>query len=215
MVKLATALKSDVRRDLEKDLSTAAAVKDQLRALLGDALDGDTLKDTIEGETDLFETINGVAFEIGLCEAQASGIAELKKRLDSRKGRLETRAELLRTLLANALDMLGEKQLRVACGTITHKFVPPKLQVTNEAEIPARFWVTPEPVLSNRDLTEALKAREATIETGMAFLKTEREAGRVDEAAFEAVRKKLFDDNPAIPGAELGNGGMTVQIRFS
>lgn len=170
-------------RDMQKELAAAASLKAHLRSILSADLDAETLRDSIEGETNLLETVDAVIGQIGEDAARAEALGKFMTSLDGRKARLEARQELLRSLLVNALDVLGEKRLERPAATITFKATAPKLIVTNESQVPAKFWKQPEPVLNKKDLTDALKARGET--------------------------------DPPIPGAELSNGGATVQIRFS
>lgn len=193
-----------VPRDLERDIGAAKVLKAHLSELLGeDAVDAITLRDAIEGETDLFETINAVVAQVAEDEAAQAALKLYASRIESRASRLGKRAELLRVSLMNALDMTGDKSLPVSAhaiaasitaralaqlsdgkidagiATLTAKRVPQKLQVTDEALIPSRFFRQPEPEIDKKAVTDALKAGEE------------------------------------VPGAELSNGGMTVQIRLS
>ena len=213
-----------VSRDLERDIGAAKVLKAHLVDMLGnDAADALTLRDAIEGETDLFETINAAIAQIAEDEAAATALKLYSSRIDARKSRLEKRAEMLRTTLMNALDTTGDDSLKVnvqdiaasitarallqlsagkldaTFATVTAKLVPPKLQVVDEALIPSNYFKTPDPVLDNRGLTDALKARRDALKDI---------EGKPDA---EALRAAL----PPIPGAELSNGGMTVQIRLS
>lgn len=211
MAKAAAQKAPNAVRDLEKDMRAAAALKAQLKDILGDGLDALTLRDTIEGETDLFETVDAVVAQIGEDEARAGGIAKFMSSLAARKQRLENRADTMRTMLTNTLDMLEEKRLERPLATVTFKLTPPKLNVTDEAMVPSNYWKTPEPVLAKKELGDALKARKEALDQ----LAADKAAGRVDDAAYPALLAKIEADHPIIPGAELDNGSATVQILFS
>jgi hypothetical protein len=44
--------------------------------------------------------------------------------------------------------------------TITRKAVPPKAQITDEAQIPSRFWKRADPTLDKKAILDALKDKE-------------------------------------------------------
>lgn len=199
-------------RDLERENAAAHALKDQLKAILGEqGTDAATLRDMIEGETGLFETIDAVMAQIAEDAAHVAGIEKFQAMLAARKERLEKRAELMRTMLLNSLDILGEKRLRRALGTLSVRNVAPKLVVTNEADIPSCWWRPSDPVLDRKGLTDALKARAHAIED----LNAEHEAGQVAGDAYQQHREAIDLQHPSVPGAELGNGSVSLQIWFS
>lgn len=159
------------QRNLQKDLAAAQVLKEQLKDILPEeGLDAATLHDMIEGETSLLETVEKVVGQIGMDEAAVAGITRYKTTLDARKSRLEARAELLRAMVLNVLDLLEEKRLDLPIATVVAKQTQQKLVLTEESDVPARFWKTPDPVLSRKDLIDALKAGEqvkgATLDNG-------------------------------------------------
>lgn len=198
------------QRDLEKEMGVAAVLKQQLVAILGNDADAQAIQDTIEGETELFEMIDRVIEQIGQDGARVEGIKKFLITLAARAKRLEERADMMRSMLVNAMDMLGATKLERPVATISLRPVPPKLTVTDEAAVPSTYWKTPDPVLAKRELTDALKARVAAIESVFAA------HGRkeIDDARREELLAKVEADHPEIPGAALSNGGSTVQIRF-
>lgn len=214
MARSAAAKAPTVMRDLQKDMAAAATLKAQLKDILGeDELDADTLKDSIEGETGLFETIDAVLAQIGEDNARIEGIEEYLKKVSGRKSRLDKRVETLRTMLAVTLEILEEKRFERPLATITLKEVAPKLVVVDEAAIPSQFYKTPEPVLSRKELSDALKLRGIALEA----LEVERKNSGMttDNQMYRDKLQAIIAAHPPIPGAELGNGGVTVQVRFS
>lgn len=200
-----------IERDMQKDLAAAAALKTHLRDILGDGLDTLTLRDAVEGETGLFDTVDAVIAQIAEDEARVEGIDAFAAKMAARKQRLANRAEHMRTLLLNTLDMLEEKRMERPLATVTLKQTAPKLAVIDESKVPVRFWKTPDPVLSKQDLGDALKARKAAFDA----LSADRQAGKIDDAQYTELAAKADADFPLIPGAELDNGSASVQIRFS
>jgi hypothetical protein len=228
-------------RDLEKDIGAAKVLKAHLVELLGDdGSDAEVIRDAIEGETDLFETIDAVVGQIGLDEASAAGIERFASTLSARKARLEKRADMLRVTVMNAIDTISRDEAHKAqlesivksiahramvaltggkvdatIATISLRATAPKLVTTNEAEIPTSFFKTPDPVLDRTALTNALKDHRDTLRQKLDELDQKRVAEGMDEKTYADFRERLIAAFPAIPGAELGDGGGTVSIRFS
>jgi hypothetical protein len=206
----------DARRDLEKELAAAEALKFQLTSIYGEG-EPDTvlLKDMVEGETNLFETIDRILLQITLDEANLVGLDKSKSTMEGRKKRIEGRVDTMRTMLASALEILEQKRFERPLATITLKPTPRKVLVTDEAAIPAQFWKTPDPTLSKKDLADALKSHEETLEGKLDEIKAAVESGVItaDQAKEHAERVRAAF--PTIPGAELDGCGATVQIKFS
>lgn len=155
----------------------AVAAAELIRALGEEAEDETLVHDAVEGETDFFEAVDRALAEIGECEIVAAGIADMQKRLSDRLTRTNNRAEKLRGLIDQAFQMAEIKSHKFATATITTKAIPRKLIITDESQIPTRFFKPQPPKLDRKELLDALKSGEA------------------------------------IPGADMSNGGTTIQIR--
>jgi hypothetical protein len=189
-------------RDLERELKAAELVREQVQDLVGEDLA--LIRDSVEGQTSLFEIMSAMAEADGEEAALVEGLAAFIKKLQDRKMRIEARREIRRALMANALDVAELPNLVTAAGTITRKALPPKVIVVEEADIPARFYVPQEPKLDRAALLKALKERAAAIAEITA------EPGSLDDkGALATIDRK----HPTIPGATLSNGGTTIQIR--
>jgi hypothetical protein len=202
--------------DLEKELAAAKALKFQLTSIYGDG-EPDTvlLKDMVEGETNLFETVDRILLQITLDEANLVGLDKSKSTMEGRKKRIEGRVDTMRTMLASALEILEEKRFERPLATITLKPTPRKVLITDEAMIPAKFWKTAEPTISKKDLADALKDHEETLEGKLAEIKAAIEAGVISADQAKEHAERVRAAFPTIPGAELDSGGATVQIKFS
>lgn len=205
----------DPRRDLEKELAAAGALKHQLREAFGDELDVELLADMIEGETDLDGAIDGALKQMAMDVANAQGLEKFESTMAARRKRLCDRVETMRTMILNAMDIAELKSLDRPIARVTRKSVAPKLLIVDEAAIPTAFFKQPEPVLSKAELTSALKNRRDTLEQRLAELNEQRKSGAIDDEALRDMRESLHAAFPAIPGAELDNGSATVQIRWS
>lgn len=204
-----------VTRDLQKDLAAAGALKHQMKEMFGEESDVELLQGMVEGETGLFETIDAVLGQIALDQSNIDGIKKFATTIAGRKKRLEDRVENLRGMLLNALDILEETRFERPIATLTKKSLAPKLLITEEAEIPTSFWVPQDPTLDRAALAEALKARRDTLKQKLDELAERRQSEGLDEAAASELHDRIIAAFPIIPGAELDNGGATVQIRFS
>jgi ABC-type transporter Mla subunit MlaD len=204
-----------VARDMAKEMAAAAALKDQLKAVLGDTDDdAATLRDTIEGETDLLETVDAVLSQIGQDIARCEGLDKFKTTLEARAHRLKTRVETMRTMLTNTLDIIEQKKLERPLATVTLKAVAPKLNLVDEAAVPSPYWRQPEPELDRKALTDALKQRADVFAQIDALQAEADKTGLAPDRTEMARLDALLAACPPIPGAELTNGSVTVQIRF-
>lgn len=204
----------DARRDMEKELAAAGALKHQLREAFGDETDLTLLRDMIEGETDLDGAIDKVLEQMALDIACVQGLEKFESTMAARRKRLCDRVETMRTMILNAADIVEVKRFTRPLASVTIKDVPPKLLITDEAAIPAAYFKQPDPILSKADLTDALKLRRAVLEK-VSELDARSAAGEVDEETFDRERAALIDTAPSIPGAQLDNGSATIQIKWS
>lgn len=187
---------------LNKQMEAAKVLREQLAALAVD--DPEFVRDTIEGETSLLEMIAIEVSAVAEDETLAKAIAERKSELDARQKRIEKRADLRRALIASAMEIGEVRKLETADGTVSLRPVPPKVVVSEEADIPAEFWKTGDPKLDRKALTEALKARAATLS----------DAQRIDDADERAAAiAQAVAAHPEILGASLSNGSITISIR--
>lgn len=130
-----------------------------IRMQISNVADGDEdfIRDTMEGETGLHELI------AALCEADATddaliaGINAISDRISKRKERIAKRRELRRAMIANAMQIAELKKIETPAGAVSIKTVSPRLVVTEESEIPARFFVPQPPKLDKKALADALK----------------------------------------------------------
>ena len=121
----------------------------------------------------------------------------------------------MRTMLASALEIVEEKRFERPLATITLKPTARKVLITDEAAIPAQFWKTPDPTLSKKDLADALKDYEETLQGKLDEIKAAVEAGVISAEQAKEHAERVRAAFPTIPGAELDGGGTTVQIKFS
>ena len=144
-----------VLRTLRNEAEATRTLLANIRDVIGD--DEDAAHDAIEGETSLIEAIASAVNGIAVLEAHEIALAGLMKDLATRKERFGHQAEVIRAALCVAMAMADLKKLELPQATISRKPTPPKVIVTDEAAIPARFWKAADPRLDKKALLEALK----------------------------------------------------------
>ena len=140
-------------------------------------IDADTLRDTVEGLSDLPEILATVVRsyldDLAIAAALGMRVGDMQERLH----RIEHRAEKKRALITSVMERADLKKLAEADFTASLRAVPPSLVVSDEHDIPEGFWKPQPPKLDRRGLMAALTAGQA------------------------------------VPGASLGNGGLTLSVR--
>lgn len=136
------------------------AAKSLLAELAADGLtdDEELTHDMIEGETSFFEAVDKALSEIDECDIMIEGLAAKIKQLTSRKKRNEDRAKKLRGLIDQAFQMAQLKRHKFERATITTKNVPPSLIVTDEADIPSKYFDDQPPKLNKKRLFDDVKS---------------------------------------------------------
>lgn len=146
--------------DPVKEAQAVNALRESLRQL-GVEGDDELLIDSIEGETSLMEALDKlllkIAEDVGLAEGAKLAIAKLEHRAE----RFEKRAEAARALIEQALFIADLEKLERPTATLSLVRRPAKVEVSEEADIPAEFWKAGEPKLDRKALTAALKEGRA------------------------------------------------------
>lgn len=149
-----------ITHELEKETRAASLLREHLVLAMGGEEDSDVIHDTIEGELAFDELLEKAALEIVTCQGHIHAIDETVKKLKERQDRFERRIGHIRTACLNAMNTAEKKSFACAHGTFTRKAVPPSVIISNEAEIPSKFWKPSDPKLDKKALGEALKAKE-------------------------------------------------------
>jgi Gp157 protein len=142
------------------NLAKYRSLKERLLADFPSA-DEDTLRDTLEGITDLHEMIAAVIRSALVNEALGSG---LRCRLDDmreRQSRLEVRASKKRELALQAMSETGLAKLEQPDFTASTRAGMPALVVVSEQTIPEAYWLTQPPKLDRQALLGELKRGSA------------------------------------------------------
>jgi len=121
------------------------------------ALDEDTLRDTLEGISDLIEMIAAVIRSALVDEALELGLKSRLEEMRERLSRLEERGNKKRQLALEAMSEVGFRKLEEPDFTASLRPGPPSIVVTSEQEIPGSYWVPQPPKLDRQALLTELK----------------------------------------------------------
>ena len=122
--------------------------------------DAVTLRDTLEGMTDLTdmltELIRSSLDDKALVTALKQRMADMKERCD----RFETRAQKKRDLVWSTMERADIKKIAVPDLTVGLRVGRVSLKVTDEKIIPSQFWVPQDPKLNRAELLRQLEGHE-------------------------------------------------------
>lgn len=120
--------------------------------------DGETLRDTLEGLSNLPETLAEVVRsyldDLSLAAALGQRVADMQGRL----ARFEARAEKKRALVTHVMERADLKKLQEPDFTVSLRAVPPGLVLNDESQIPADYWKPQPPKLDKKGLLTSLNA---------------------------------------------------------
>jgi hypothetical protein len=124
-------------------------------------IDNETLRDTVEGLTNLPELLARILRshldDLALVAALRARILDMQERF----ARLEARADKKRALVASVMERADIKKLTEPDFTASLRQLPPGLVVVDERAIPEPFWRPQPPKLDRKGLLAALNAGQA------------------------------------------------------
>ena len=120
-------------------------------------VDGDTLRDTLEGITDLHEMIATVIRSALVDEALQTGLRTRLQEMRRRLERLEERGAKKRQLALEAMCEVGLKKLAQPDFTASARTGMPSLIIVSESSVPEAYWVPQPPKLDRQGLLADLK----------------------------------------------------------
>ena len=138
------------------ELAKYRILKERLLANFPSA-DEDTLRDTLEGITDLHEMIAAVMRSALVDEALGSGLRARLDDMKERQSRLEVRASKKRELALQAMCEAGLTKLEQPDFTVSTRAGLPAIVVVSEPSIPEAYWLTRPPKLDRQGLLVQLK----------------------------------------------------------
>jgi Siphovirus Gp157 len=192
---------TDTSRILQLEIEAARTLLDGLKAMVGE--DEQALYDTFEGETTLDGAIRKTLlanFEDEMC---IEGIKVIAEKLKARKERAEKRIEVRRGLIEQAMVLANWKKKQFDIATVSVGKAAARVEIEDESEIPTQFWKRADPKLDKAGLGAVLKERDKALTAAEAIK---------DPKAREQALKRVDEEHPAIPGAHLETGGVTLTI---
>ena len=144
-------------RAISSELNKAVELR---RALAEHADDPALILDAIEGETNLGEACAIVLEQIHEDEILVEGLKAKLQELTTRKGRMEKSIEDRRNIILMAMEKAGIPTIRTPLGTLSVRPTPKQAIITDESQIPARFWKPQDPKLDRAELAAALRCGE-------------------------------------------------------
>lgn len=127
-------------------IANVAQIASQIKAKLLDqfpelADDEQTMLDTLEGMTDFNEIAGQVVSSALNDEALAVALKARQADMAERCGRLEARSKAKRAAVAQAMETAGVPKIEAPEFTLSLRSIPPKVIITDEAKLPAAYWV--------------------------------------------------------------------------
>jgi Siphovirus Gp157 len=119
--------------------------------------DEETLRDTLEGITDLHEMIAAVIRSALVDEALQAGLRTRLEEMRQRLNRLEERCGKKRQLALETMCEVGLKKLEQPDFTASARAGTPSLIIVTEALVPQSYWVPQPPKLDRQALLADLK----------------------------------------------------------
>ena len=145
-----------ITRRLLAELTHHEYLRSQLRAQFPDA-DEETLRDTLEGMSDLRAMLGHVIRSLledrALSEALRGRLVEMQER----RKRLEHRVSVKRSLAAEVMERAALGDVVEPDFSASLRAVPPALIIAGEALIPAEFWRAQPPKLDRKALGDRLR----------------------------------------------------------
>ena len=120
-----------------------------------DADDG-TLRDTLEGLTDLTEMLAAPVRSYLDDKAVVSGLKGRLVEMQERLSRLDARASRKRDLVTRTMEEADVRQLLEPDFTASLRVNPPSLVIVDEVIIPENFWVPQPPKLDRQRLRRSM-----------------------------------------------------------
>jgi hypothetical protein len=121
------------------DPGLIARVAAELRDHMGDDFDGDAFLDTLDGETNVLDLadwmIRKMLEDAALSEAIGAQLADLQ----TRKARIDARADSMKGRMLTLLDATGEKKLERPRATISRRAGSISVRITDDSAIPSQL----------------------------------------------------------------------------
>ena len=135
------------------------AIRDRVRTL-DPQIDDETLADTVEGLTNLYDIVQAIIRSALADEALARGLKTRISEMQGRLERLQDRASKRRQIAKDVMVDLDLKKITAPDFTVSIRPGMPSLMVIDESAVPTTYWEPGPPRLKRQDLAQDLKNGE-------------------------------------------------------
>jgi hypothetical protein len=119
--------------------------------------DDETIRDTLEGGTNLHELIAEIIRSALIDEALQAGLRSRLEDMKQQLSRLEERGDKKRLLALDAMSEVGLRKLEQPDFTASARAGSPSLVIVAEEAIPSSYWVPQPPKLDRQSLLTEMK----------------------------------------------------------
>lgn len=130
-------------------------------------VDEETLRDTLEGMTDLTDMLAELIRSSLDDKALVTALKQREADMQERRKRFETRAEKKRDLVWTVMERANIKKINAPDLTASLRAGKPKVMVAVESEVPGMYWLPQDPKLDRnglyRDLVSGTEIPGATL----------------------------------------------------
>jgi hypothetical protein len=141
---------------LKNEMQHYQRVRERLLERVPNA-DEETVRDTLEGITDLHEMIAAIIRSALVDEALEVGLRTRIEDMRERLSRLAERGLKKRQLALEAMNEAGLKKLEQPDFTASARVAATPLMVTSEPSVPEAYWIPQPPKLDRQTLTSDLR----------------------------------------------------------
>lgn len=121
-------------------------------------IDEQTIADTLEAlEGELTEKLIGYAAVTKNLESDIDGMKAAEKAIAARRKALESKVEKMRGVMDQTMQLHGFENIPTPEFVIGYRKCPPSVEVVNEDEIPATYWIPQDPKLDKAAALSLLK----------------------------------------------------------
>jgi hypothetical protein len=142
--------------NLKQQVHVYQTLQERLKSSFPDA-DRDTIRDTLEGITDLHEIIAAIIRSALIDEALQVGLQSRLEEMKQRLARLDERKSKKRQLALEAMSEVGLAKLEQPDFTASARTGTAALVVLSQDQIPDAYWLAQPPKLDRQSILSELK----------------------------------------------------------
>lgn len=125
--------------NIHASLPAIRAVADEIRAILGEDCDSDTLLDTLDGEFEIEAMVGALIRERVEAEAHETAARAAADVFAARAKRMAERRAAINLALGAILDAVGEDKIKHPLGTVSRLKPRASVEITDERDVPRQL----------------------------------------------------------------------------